>query len=665
MKILYKIIFTTIVVMTTVVLHAQTIVYVNGSASGINNGTSWVNAYTSLQAGIDAAALSTPAQVWVKAGTYFPTTGTDRTISFTMKNDVEIYGGFAGTETLLSQRDWIANETILSGDIGVLGDKNDNSNNVINNDYLSTAPLTASAILDGVIVEGGYAVSTGTTSVNGGGGIRNTNASPIIRNCTIRNNENAGGFGGGMFNTGESNPIILGCVFYENTSLSWGGAIAFRPESNISFVHNVASTIANCLFYDNTSGSVGGAIYVANYLVNIINNTVTENTSNNSGGAGIVYLEFGVAVNDAAYTNNIVWGNIAINSGQGQEQIRLNNPGPVFTANIVEGGVTGVSSLNIDPVFTDALNDDFSISYCNSPAIDIGSSSNIPAFLTTDLTGNNRVFGSAIDLGAYEVQSLRPSFSTNNVTHVSCFGQNNGQVTLNATGTHGPLTFSLNGTNYFANNVFTSLTAGSYTAYAKDNKGCIVTEPITINQPAQLGATVNVTDVSCFGEAQGIIGGEFGGGTPPWRISFDGGSSFVTPQLTGGYSITGLVAGTYNVTIVDANSCSFTIATPAVISSPTEIVATVTKSDITCNGAADGAITINATGGTGILQYSIDGSTFQTSNSFSGLVVASYSIKVKDANNCELTLGTETITEPAVLSTSVSKTDLICSGSQA
>jgi len=663
MKMLYKIMFTSVAVMMAVMLRAQTIVYVNEGASGANNGTSWTNAYTSLQAGIDAAALSTPSQVWVKAGTYYPTTGTDRTVSFVMKNGVEIYGGFSGIETLLTQRDRITNATILSGDIGTSGVKTDNSNNVINNDYLSTSPLTASAILDGVIVEDGY----GSLNPMGGAGLRNMNASPIIRNCTFRNNEIIGSAGGAIHNTEESNPIILSCVFKGNVSGSWGGAIAYRTATNFSYVNNVASTIANCLFYDNTSGSVGGAIYVINYLVDIINNTITENTSNNSGGAAIFYgvINGVTGLDDAAYTNNIVWGNTANNSGQGQEQIRLNNSGPVFTSNIVEGGLPGVSVLNIDPVFTNAPNDDFSISYCDSPAIDIGSSSNLPAFLTTDLMGNNRVFGSSIDLGAYEVQSLRPSFSTNNVTHVNCFGESSGQVTLNATGTHGPLTFSMNGANYTSNNVFTSLTAGSYTAYVKDNNGCIVTEPITINQPAQLGVTVNVTDVLCFGEAQGVIAGEFGGGTPPWRISFDGGSSFATPQLTGSYSITGLLAGTYNLTIVDANSCSFTVAAPAVIASPTEIVATVTKSDITCNGAADGTIAINATGGTGILQYSIDGSTFQTSNSFSGLMAGNYSIKVKDANNCEVTVGTETIIEPTLLSTSVSKTDLICSGSQA
>ncbi|MFZ4572631.1 MAG: IPT/TIG domain-containing protein, partial [Bacteroidales bacterium] len=106
----------------------QGVIYVNASATGANNGSSWTDAYTSLQTAITSAFSS--QQIWVAAGTYKPTATTDRTISFVMKEGVAIYGGFAGTETLLTDRAPSVNVTILSGEIGAAG-TSDNSYHVV------------------------------------------------------------------------------------------------------------------------------------------------------------------------------------------------------------------------------------------------------------------------------------------------------------------------------------------------------------------------------------------------------------------------------------------------------------------------------------------------------------------------------------------------------
>ena len=94
--------------------------YVKRDASGSNNGTSWTNAYTDLQ----SALANYPActDVYVARGTYQPTATTDRTISFNIKPGVFVYGGFAGTEAALGDRNLTINQTILSGDIGVAGE---------------------------------------------------------------------------------------------------------------------------------------------------------------------------------------------------------------------------------------------------------------------------------------------------------------------------------------------------------------------------------------------------------------------------------------------------------------------------------------------------------------------------------------------------------------
>ena len=100
-------------------------IFVRSTASGANNGTSWVNAYTSLQSALTAAVSGD--EIWVAAGVYKPTATADRTISFALKNGVGVYGGFAGTETMRSQRNPNVNVTALSGDIGMGGVTTDNS----------------------------------------------------------------------------------------------------------------------------------------------------------------------------------------------------------------------------------------------------------------------------------------------------------------------------------------------------------------------------------------------------------------------------------------------------------------------------------------------------------------------------------------------------------
>ena len=111
-----KKLFLFLLLLTPMLLLGQTIIYVNASnTSGTYNGTSWATAYTDLTTAITNASGGN--QIWVAAGTYKPTTTTDRTISFSMKEGVAIYGGFAGGEATLSSRDIAANITILSGDL--------------------------------------------------------------------------------------------------------------------------------------------------------------------------------------------------------------------------------------------------------------------------------------------------------------------------------------------------------------------------------------------------------------------------------------------------------------------------------------------------------------------------------------------------------------------
>src|SRR5262249_15352531 len=124
---------------------AGTIVYVDASASGTGDGSSWADAYPSLADALAGAASGT--EIWVAKGTYKPTSGTDRNATFQLKNGVAVYGGFAGGETQRDGRDWQTNVATLSGDLN-----GDDGANFVNNGENSYHVVTGAtgATLDGV-----------------------------------------------------------------------------------------------------------------------------------------------------------------------------------------------------------------------------------------------------------------------------------------------------------------------------------------------------------------------------------------------------------------------------------------------------------------------------------------------------------------------------------
>ncbi len=286
------------------------VVYVRAGAGGSNNGTSWTDAYTSLQDAL--AAAQSGDKIWVAGGTYKPTTGTDRTATFTLKNNVEIYGGFAGTETSFSQRNVSTNVTTLSGDIGTVNNTADNVYHVVT----SNSPANT-AVLDGFTISGGNANGTGTNQ-NIGGGIYIPDSNPILRNLIIENN-NASSGGGGLYNGGNANYLLTNSIFRNNTAAS-GGAIFNGSSSptltDVTFTNNAATSqggaifnsggtpiFNNTTFSNHTAASSGGAIYNASSNAVFNTATFTSNTSNSSGGA-IFNTGSNATFNTVTFTSN-------------------------------------------------------------------------------------------------------------------------------------------------------------------------------------------------------------------------------------------------------------------------------------------------------------------------------------------------------------------------
>jgi predicted outer membrane repeat protein len=309
---------------------------VDKDATGSNDGSSWTDAYTSLQAAITAASSG---EIWVADGTYYPTGGTDRTIAFGLKNGVAIYGGFDGAETAFGDRDWTTNVTILSGDIGTPSDATDNSYHVVigsgtddtaildgftitagnangsTDDIYSGGGMynyTGSPTLANLIFNANSATSGGgiynfssspgltnitfsTNSATSGGGMYNNNSSPTPLNVTFSANT-ATGNGGGMYNGNTSNPSLTTVTFSSNTAGLNGGGIYNIETSN--------STLTTVTFSGNTAADYGGGMYNAHSNPTLTSVTFSANTATTNDGGGLCSLASNPTLTNVTFNSN-------------------------------------------------------------------------------------------------------------------------------------------------------------------------------------------------------------------------------------------------------------------------------------------------------------------------------------------------------------------------
>jgi len=212
-------------------------IYVSSAADGNNTGLSWQDAFTSLDDALDNTIIGD--RILVAEGTYYPTTnigGTgDRFRAFQLKNAVEIYGGFPSTgDPNFQDRDPSRYPTILSGDIGIPRDSNDNCYHVLYHPY--SANLNATAILDGFTITAGNA--NGSSHHDWGGGMYNRRSMPTVINCLF--SANSANRGAGMYNS-DGDLRVTNCTFVGNVA-HYGGGI-YNDDSKPS--------IANCILWGN------------------------------------------------------------------------------------------------------------------------------------------------------------------------------------------------------------------------------------------------------------------------------------------------------------------------------------------------------------------------------------------------------------------------------
>ena len=235
-------------------------------------------------------------------------------------------------------------------------------------------------------------------------------------------------------------------------------------------------------------------------------------------------------------------------------------------------------------------------------------------------------------------------------TNIACFGGSGGEATVTASGGAGAYTYSWSPSGGTAATA-TGLTAGTYTVTITDANGCVATQSFTITQPAAITTTEAQTNVSCNGGTNGSASVTAIGGTGDYTYSW---------APTGGTAATatGLAAGTYTVTITDANSCMATQT--FTITQPDAITITEAQTNVSCNGGTNGSASVTAIGGTGDYTYSW-APTGGTAATATGLAAGTYTVTITDANGCVATRSF-TITQPDAIATTEAQTNVSCNG---
>jgi gliding motility-associated-like protein len=223
-------------------------------------------------------------------------------------------------------------------------------------------------------------------------------------------------------------------------------------------------------------------------------------------------------------------------------------------------------------------------------------------------------------------------------TPVSCAGGNNGSATAAPAGGNGPYNFSWAPSGGNAPTA-TGLTAGSYTCTVTDASGCTNTVQVNITQPAAISIST-VTQAAGCAQSNGSVTATASGGTGQLSYQWTNGPATAT------YS--NLAAGTYTLTVTDANGCTAT--STVAITSSAGVTATLTSTtNASCNGSSDGSIVTTASGGQGPYTYNWSAPASSATGTASGLSAGSYTLTVTDFNGCTSQV-TATITQPLSVS---------------
>ncbi|WP_242155022.1 LamG-like jellyroll fold domain-containing protein [Aestuariivivens sediminis] len=270
-----------------------------------------------------------------------------------------------------------------------------------------------------------------------------------------------------------------------------------------------------------------------------------------------------------------------------------------------------------------------------------------PGTYTVTVTDSNTYYDEDLEMTVSDPYTFTTSVTVGEPPELSiisfdpnvppCYGSSNGYAQVNATGGTEPYTYAWS--NGQTTQTATNLGAGTYTVIVTDANGCTDSDSVTITDPPLLTASATSTEPLCYGDSNGTATVTPAGGTSGYTYLWSDGQT--TQQASG------LAAGSYSVTVTDANNCTATAS--VTIGQPNALAASTSKTNVNCYGAGDGTATITVTYGTPPYTYLWSDS--QTNQTAINLSPGTYNVVATDANGCQISRNV-TITQPTDLTLS-------------
>jgi len=469
-------------------------------------------------------------------------------------------------------------------------------------------------------------------------------------------------------------------IGYYNSSYTWT-TCNVRLYASIQFQSGGSNTAA---YFQNGYVYVpvkGGTTITATVAIRAYAPDVASPAWINSGLVNTTTWTPAINLFDQLHTNpsDACWG-----ESQMDDQIfRLINLPDITSPNTVSSSTGNVCSAGTTTVNITANGNSGYASYFNWYTASAGGG--------TNLGNSNPLSVGAGTYYAYMPPASVNTCSNNNISVVvgtttvalsatptseSCYGGTTASVSGTASAGTANYQFKLDAGSYVTGTTgaysFSSLSAGSHTAYTIDANGCTASAAFTVTQPTALsesaGSQVNVL---CHGASTGSVVITPSGGTANYSFSKDNGATYPGGPQAGAYTFSGLAAGTYQMVTKDANGCT-TAATTVTITQPAAVVSESAGSQVNvlCYGASTGSVVITPSGGTGNYSFSKDngvtypGGPQAGAYTFTGLAAGTYQMVTKDANGCTTAATAVTITQPAssVSESAGSQVNVLCSG---
>lgn len=522
-------------------------------------------------------------------------------------------------------------------------------------------------------------VNGGTYSLTNTNGICTSTANVTITTSVDPNIQIAGNLtfcdGGSTILTASGNGNGLSYVW--STGATTADIIVAIPGS---YTVNVTNN-NNCTFSKTVVVSQNLLASVQNPSINICSTSATTTfdltsvQSQISSVSGITFKYYQNQADALADNTNTITNPVAFSSGTGMVYVLVKsglcakiatiNLNVTLTPTITTQPVNKLVCIGANTTFTATAINDAGYQWqvnTGSGFVDLVNNATYAGATTNTLSITNAL--RSLNTYSYKLivkSNCSPHLESNTVvltvpevkatvtaTNVSCFGQADAAVSVVASGGTAPYTYLWS--NGSTSSSINQLAPATYSLVVTDANGCTAIESVVITQPSVISNTIKVKNVSCNAGNDATIEVIPSGGTAPFTYLWTHNNATTA-------TLSGLIAGTYSVTVKDANNCTKT--EQIVVTQPDILAATISSKNVSCYGTYTGEATVNVTGGTA--PYTYNWNNALTTATINSLRPGAFAVTVTDAKGCVVNASI-LITEPTVLTVSTKQTKAGCNG---